>query len=246
MSLSNNLRKITDKVESWLRYEMESFEPFGGQDNREKKKFISLKSGINGKSEFIPLEALKKTADEEIGGDDVQLEKQEKIDRLEQEAYEKGFAQGEKDGFELGEKKANKVLENIEKLLNEISSFKKDVLKEYEKEILDLIFAVVEKIVYHDVRHDDTAIKESIFNALEMGVEKSKVTFNVNPDDYDYVEKLRPNLFRNCKEIKSIVVTSDPSVSRGGCLLETPRGNIDATIESKLEKIRQCFQESIG
>ena len=79
-----------------------------------------------------------------------------------------------------------------------------------------------------------------------MAVEKSKVTFNVNPDDYDYVEKLRPNLFRNCKEIKSIVVTSDPSVSRGGCLLETPRGNIDATIESKLEKIRQCFQESIG
>jgi flagellar assembly protein FliH len=96
------------------------------------------------------------------------------------------------------------------------------------------------------VRHDDTAIKESIFNALEMAVEKSKVTFNVNPDDYDYVEKLRPNLFRNNKEIKSIVVTSDPAVSKGGCFLETSRGNIDATIESKLEKIRQCFQESIG
>ena len=78
-----------------------------------------------------------------------------------------------------------------------------------------------------------------------MAVEKSKIIFNVNPDDYDYVEKLRPKLFRDNKEIKSIVVTSDPAISRGGCLLETSRGNIDATIESKLEKIYQCFKESI-
>jgi flagellar assembly protein FliH len=108
-----------------------------------------------------------------------------------------------------------------------------------------LIFAVVEKIVHHEVRQDNTAIKEAIFNALDMAVEKSKVVFNVNPDDYDYVEKLRPNLFRQNKEIKSIVVTSDPAISRGGCFLETVRGNIDATIESKLEKIYQCFQEPI-
>ena len=245
MSLSNNLRKITDKVESWLRYEMESFEPYGAQVNKEKKEFVSLKTGTGEKSEFIPLEGTKETSGEEKKGDDSLLKVQENIDRLEQEAYEKGFAQGEKDGFELGEKKAIKVLESIEKLFNEINGLKLYILKENEKEILDLIFSVVEKIVHHEVRQVDTAIKEAIFNALDMAVEKSKVIFNVNPDDYDYVEKLRPNLFRNNKEIKSIVVTSDPAISRGGCLLETSRGNIDATIESKLEKIYQCFQESI-
>ncbi|MEJ2657234.1 MAG: FliH/SctL family protein, partial [Desulfobacterales bacterium] len=115
--------------------------------------------------------------------------------------------------------------------------------RENEKEILDLIFAIVEKIVYHEVRRDDTAIKEVIFNALEMAVEKSKVIFNVHPDDYDYVEKLRPNLLHHNKEIKSVVVTSDPAISRGGCFLETSRGNIDATIESRLENIYQCFQK---
>ena len=245
MSLSNNLRKITDKVESWLRYEMESFEPYGAQMNKEKKEFISLKTGTGEKSEFIPLKSMNETCGEEIIGDDALLRKQENIDRLEQEAYEKGFAQGEKDGFELGEKRAIKVIENIEKLFNEINSFKQDVLKENEKEILDLIFAVVEKIVHHEVRQVDAAIKEAIFTALDMAAEKSKVIINVNPDDYDYVEKLRPNLFRNNKEIKSIVVTSDPTISKGGCLLETSRGNIDATIESKLEKIYQCFQEAI-
>jgi flagellar assembly protein FliH len=245
MSLSNNLRKITGKVESWLRYEMETFEPFGAQENRGDKDFISLKTGADGKSKFIPLEALKNTCDSGNTGDEALKKKQENFDRLEQEAYEKGFAQGEKDGLELGEKKAAKIIENIEKLFNEINGFKQDVLRENEKEILDLIFAVVEKIIPHEVKQDDTAIKEAILNALNMAVEKSKIIFSVNPDDYEFVEKLRPDLFRQNNEIKSIVVTSDPSISRGGCFLETSRGNIDATIESKLEKIYQCLQETI-
>ena len=245
MSLSKNLREITDKVESWLRYEMETFEPYGSHENKENKEFISLKTGMTEKSEFIPLGALKNNAHEDIVGDDPLLRKHENIDRLEQEAYEKGFAQGEKDGFELGEKKAIKVTENIEKLFNEINCLKQNVLKENEKEILDLVFAIVEKIVHHEASQNDTAIKEAIFSSLDMAVEKSKIIFNVNPDDYDCVEKLRPNLFRNNKEIKSIIVTSNPAISRGGCLLETSRGNIDATIESKLGKIYQCFKEAI-
>ena len=95
------------------------------------------------------------------------------------------------------------------------------------------------------MRSKASTIKNAIFEALEAAVEKSKVVFNVNPDDYDYVEKLRPELFKQNKGLKSIVVTSDPAVSIGGCYLETPYGNIDATIESKLEKIYQCLQESV-
>jgi flagellar assembly protein FliH len=245
MSLSNNLRKITGKVESWLRYEMETFEPFSPGEDKGDKNFISLGTGGDKKSKFIPLEALKNNGGKENAGDDALQNTQEHLDRIEQEAYEKGFAQGEKDGFELGEKKAIKSIENIEKLFNEIAALKEDVLRENEKEILDLIFAIVEKIVHHEVRQDDAAVKEAILNALDMAVEKSKVILNVNPDDYEIVEKLRPDLFRQDNKIKSIVVTSDPAVSRGGCFLETPRGNIDATIESKLEKIYQSFQEKM-
>jgi flagellar assembly protein FliH len=245
MSLSSSLRKISGKMESWLRYDMETFEPFGEQENTTDDGFTSLERKRGETQEFIPLEALKNNDTNENEEEDIVKKAKENIERLEQEAYEKGFAQGEKDGFELGEKKAIKIIANIENLFIKINNIKKELIKENEKEILDLIFAVSEKIVHHEVRRDDTAIKETILNALDMAVERSKIIFNVNPDDYDFVEKLRPDLFRRNNEIKSIVVTSDPSVSRGGCYLETPRGNIDATIESKLEKIYQSFQETI-
>ena len=245
MSLSKNLRKSTGKEESWHKYEMESFEPYKLQKQGKKNVFVSLDTGAERKPKFVPLEAWENAGSKKEETEDDLLGTQENIAGIEQEAYEKGFAQGEKDGFELGEKKAVKIIENIENLFNEMTHLKHDILKQNEREILDLIFAVAEKIVHHEVRSDETVIKNAIFNALELAVEKSKVVFNVNPDDYDYVEKLRPELFNQNKGLKSIVITSDPGVSRGGCYLETSYGNIDATIESKLEKIYQCLKESV-
>ena len=245
MSLSKNIKKSNGKEESWHKYEMESFEPYELQKQGRKNDFVSLDNRVGGRSNFVPLQTWEKADSKNEETQDGLSGMQENISSIEQEAYEKSFAQGEKDGCEFGEKKATKVLENIENLFNEMVSLKHDVLKQYEREIIDLIFAVSEKIVHHEVRSKESIIKNAIFEALELAVEKSKVVFNVNPDDYDFVEKLRPELFNQNKGVKSIVVTSDPGVTRGGCYLETPYGNIDATIESKLEKIYQCLQESV-
>jgi len=245
MSLSKNIKKSTGIEESWHKYEMESFEPYELQKQGRKNDFVSLDNRVGERSNFVPLQTWGKADSKNEETQDGLSGMQENISSIEQEAYEKSFAQGEKDGFEFGEKKAIKVIENIENLFNEMVSLKHDVLKQYEREIIDLIFAVSEKIVHHEVKSKESVIRNAIFEALELAVEKSKVVFNVNPDDYDFVEKLRPELFNQNKGVKSIVVTSDPGVTRGGCYLETPYGNIDATIESKLEKIYQCLRESV-
>jgi flagellar assembly protein FliH len=224
---------------------MESFGSHKLQKKGDKNEFVFLETGSENKPDFVPLGVWEHTGNNKKESEDDSLRSKENIASIEQEAYEKGFVQGEKDGFELGEKKAVKVIENIENLFNEITNLKCDILKQYEKEILELILAVAEKIVHHEVKLDDTVVKNAIFDALELAVEKSKVVFNVNPDDYDYVEKLRPEFFNQNKELKSIVVSSNPSVTRGGCFLETPYGNIDATIQSMLEKISHCLQESV-
>ena len=245
MSLSKKYENPDGKEESWQKFEMESFESNKFQKRGDKKDFVFLETGSEKKPDFVPLGVWENTGNNSKETENDLLGKRENIASIEQEAYEEGFVQGEKDGFELGEKKALKVIENIENLFNEITDLKSDILKQYEKEILELIFAIAEKVVHHEVKLDDTVVKSAIFDALKLAVEKSKVVFNVNPDDYDYVEKLRPELFNQNKELKSIVVSSNPSVTRGGCFLETPYGNIDATIESMLEKISRCLRESV-
>jgi flagellar assembly protein FliH len=136
------------------------------------------------------------------------------------------------------------LVENIEALFTELNHAKDDIIRQYEKEILDLVFAIAGKIAHHQIRSNENAVKQTIINAMEMAAQRSKITVRVSPEDYDIVERVRPELFAEFKEAKSIIVSSDQSVSRGGCFLETPSGDVDATVEAQMEKIYQSLEEA--
>ena len=213
---------------------MNSFEPLSFGEKKENTQFTGLQVDDQKETEFIPFGVYGGEIDPVKGA-------KKRVAILEQEGYEKGFAQGQNDGFEMGEKKALKVIENVENLLIEMNRFKFNILKRHEKEILEIIFAIAEKIIHYQIDTSDEIIKESIVQALRLTVDKSQVVLRVNPEDYDYVEKLRPDLFSKIKDMKSIIVNSDTSISRGGCFLETNNGDVDATVETQLEKIRHCL-----
>ncbi len=254
--MSNHSEKIAEGKKSWTEFEMESFEPLSltekparplinrGAGGKDKADFISLHIGDGEKGDFIPLEQGEDNYKKRQEAEDILKDAHKKVALLEQEAYEKGFAQGEKDGLELGEKKAIKVIENIENLFLEISHLKKEILKQYEKEILELIFAIAKKIIHDQITLDEKAIKNTVFKALNLTAEKSEIVLRVNPEDFDFVERLRPEFFTKFNELKSIMVTSDPSITRGGCFLETSYGDVDATVETRLEKIYQSLEEA--
>jgi flagellar assembly protein FliH len=246
MSLYKKSENESEAIESWTNYHMKFFEHDELVAEKDDYGFISLNAGELKQAEFVPVEGYSGLKNKRKMGKDETSHAQENVPLIEQDAYEKGFVQGEKDGLELGEKKANKAIENIEKLFDEMSSLKQEILKQHEKEILDLTFAIAEKIVHRLTIFDEEGVKEAVFNALSLAIEKSKIVLNVNPEDYDYIEELRPDLFKKYKELKSIIVSSDPSITRGGCFLETPYGDIDAGIETQLEKIYQCLTDTFN
>ena len=75
-------------------------------------------------------------------------------------------------------------------------------------------------------------------------IKKSKIILRVNPEDFEYIERLRPEFFARFEELKSITATSDPSITRGGCFLETPYGDVDARVETQLERIYKSLEAS--
>ncbi len=241
--MSNNIKEILEMGQSWTSFEMDTFEsPFSGR-KQVKAEFVSLEKEKKEEKGFTPLGQTEDNQETLKEADKIIKNAQEKAVNLEKEAYDKGFAQGEKDGLELGNKKALKIIENIENLLIEVNQIRKDIIKHYEREILEIIFAVAKKIIHYQLKSDDKIIKDTVFEALNLTAEKSKLVLKVNSEDLDYIEKLRPEIFTTFKEIKSIMVTSDPSITRGGCFLETPYGDVDARVETRLEKIYQCLEE---
>jgi flagellar assembly protein FliH len=228
----------------WTRFELKALDLPGSHKQKERAAFVQATPSHEEVSTFTPFDATQEENLEKREAEELLRQAQKKALCLEREAYSKGFAQGEKDGLELGEKKAEKIMENMESLLNELGSLRKHLILDYEKEILELVFAIAEKIVHHQIRTNPEILKETVLEALKTAPDKSRACVKVNPEDFAYIEKLKPQMFSAVKGLKSLMVTPDPAVSRGGCVLETACGSVDAGIEIQLEKIRQCLEQT--
>jgi len=226
------------------QYEIKPFDSFPAGGKKENMVVFALpqEGGVK-KAVFNAVDCRDNLLKYE-GPEDILSMARENASMLEREAYEKGFAQGEKDGLELGAAKALKIVENIENLLDEIGRLRTDIIKWHEKDIIELICAVAEKVVHHQVDLNGTTIRETVIRAIQLATEKRSILLRVNPEEFDYIEQLKPELFKRFNELTSLEVVAGPSVKRGGCFLETQWGDVDARVETQMEMILQCLEEA--
>ena len=245
MSNSRNTKGPVPKPEEiWPKFDKEFDQSAPEYKKEEGANFINFMNEGVRHAEFIPLEEPGSAMPVRKKAEEILEETQRRTAFLEKEAYEKGFEQGERDGLNLGYKKITRSVEQIERLLIEVGNLKEEILKQFEKEILALVFSIAEKIIHMKIEEDNTIIRNTVLEAMHAVTEKSQIVIKVSPEDFESVEKIKPEFFSTFKDLKSVMVTPDLSVSRGGCLLETPYGDIDAGIEKRLDKIHQSINRA--
>lgn len=166
-----------------------------------------------------------------------------KLERVEREAYEKGFAQGQKDGLALGKTKSDETWRKMRALLEELGLLKKKIMEEAEGEILKLSMTIARKIVKKELTVDHDMVKRSLHHALTFLTDKSFVRILVNPDDMKILESYIPDLIEG-KEIEHFELKEDRFIEPGGCILETGFGRINATIESQFTELERELEEA--
>jgi flagellar assembly protein FliH len=163
---------------------------------------------------------------------------------LRREAYQEGLARGQAEGFAAGMEKAGEVVENLHRLLTAAEQLWPALCRTYEHQIIALVGRVAEKVVCGHVVLDREVVRRTILKAFEQIPEPLNVALEVNPEDYEYLEALKKPLMAEIRGLKQLSLQADPSVGRGGCRIETRSGTIDATLEARLEAVRQCLLET--
>jgi type III secretion protein L len=77
--------------------------------------------------------------------------------------------------------------------------------------------------------------------ALEAARHQRDITLRVHPDDLRAVEAARPRLRALLLRAPDLALRADPAVGRGGCLVETEAGVIDARLETQLDAIERAL-----
>ena len=115
-----------------------------------------------------------------------------------EKGYEEGLLQGKEEGYKIGYKKGYKEGKNeAKKLISEALDIKNsyirmrnNALKEAEKDLIELVITIYEKILYKKLEEDEKYIISLIINGLEGLEIKEKLTIIVSKEDYEVVKSM--------------------------------------------------------
>lgn len=174
-------------------------------------------------------------------GDDLQ----EAAKKAVSEAYEKGFESGKAEAAralkEEYDGKIAEVTESFPALLREFAAETARYNQDFDRAIVTLALAIAKRIVAREIEVDENAVLARSREAVRkiIGVEKIKI--HINPSDEEYMREHRNELSTYADSVKEIVIEADSKVERGGCMIESELGNIDARVSTQFELIEEAM-----
>jgi len=183
----------------------------------------------------------------ELIGDAVAKAKSLAIE-IKENAYKEGHKTGYEEGFQTayqkGENSAKEefipLLQTINSLIQELSEFRTMMYPKVEKEMIEMITGLTKKILQHEINTNEDSVKQMILLAINSVIDKENMTIRIHPSDKAHAEAFSPELKNLFSEIKNITFEEHPGIEKGGCVIETNFGTIDAKVdqlESQIDKI---------
>ncbi len=172
----------------------------------------------------------------------------EQVQEEVQAAYDRGFAEGQDVASAVLETELRTLTErvrSIDSVVTELQRQYADAVERSERLALDLAITIARAILRYESDRSIDCVLSQARAVLEQYHGKDAVTIRLNPADYHALEAAG-NPIVNSNESRSITVVSDPSVERGGCILDTALGQFDAQLTTQLERARSIISEQIG
>jgi len=160
-----------------------------------------------------------------------------------QEGFQKGYQEGKQQGSIEAHAEVDRLKQEARQELEDALAEKERIIQSAEGEILELALEVARKVIHHELDTNPGVIGRIVQEALGKAADREEITVKVNPDDMDFVLAIQGDLAAGLGGLKKLKVVSDPHITRGGCVLETPCGNVDARIERQLAEIEEALKE---
>jgi flagellar assembly protein FliH len=248
-----------------LRREAEAFkESWTGEKERLVQEAHDEAEGIRKTAEKTAFEEVKSKTDSAIRDKRIAEDESDRIkgeaeseaerikqqavderDRVFEEARSTGYGEGREEGWKEGRAEAERLIERLHKILDAAIEKRQEVIDEAETQLIDLVLLVSRKVVKVISENQKNVVINNIVQALRKLKSRGDVAIRVNLADLDLTTEHIKDFMRMAENVKSITVLEDSSVDKGGAVIETDFGQIDARISSQLREIEEKILELV-
>ncbi len=167
---------------------------------------------------------------------------EDRIAQIEKEAFEQGYREGEKAGFEVGTEKAAKLIEALEKILSELDGIRTRVLAELELQVFELSVAIAKRIIRNELSQNTDNILNLIKEAMRKLERSGTITIRIHPSFRELIEKHKSSLLEIHEDIKFDI---DPSVEPSSPVVLSPNEEVVLDYEMQITNLLEELGERL-
>ena len=159
-------------------------------------------------------------------------------------------AAAQAEGYEAGRAEALAALSPaLEALQTAVSAAREERIAaadQLEVHAVELALFLSERVLGGALAVEPDRVVEAVRGALRGIVERERVTVLVHPADLELVREAMDEMRATLGGIEHCEVQAERRVSRGGAIVRTPDGDVDARVETKLQRAREVVEAALG
>jgi flagellar assembly protein FliH len=163
-----------------------------------------------------------------------------RADAIAQDARKRGHDDGFAAGRAAADAEMNDMLVTMRGLLEMARAERRKLIEDAEPELVRLALGIAERVLHQQVALDRGVVVEMAKAAIARLIERDTVTVRVNPADLERMREHRDELMA-IADVRNLRLLEDKRVDRGGVIVETDAGTIDARVSTQLDEARKIL-----
>jgi flagellar assembly protein FliH len=153
-------------------------------------------------------------------------------------------------GFEAGRAEALASLAPVAQAfgsaVDSLRALEASTADRIEHSAVDLAVAMAERVVAGTIATEPSRLLDIVRGALRTIVERERVTVLVHPEDLALMRDASADVVGSLGGVEHLEVQAERRVGRGGAILRTSYGEVDARVETKLARVRDAMEQELS
>jgi flagellar assembly protein FliH len=167
----------------------------------------------------------------------------EEKEAIEMEAYTKGLEQGQTQGQMMALKKIEPLMATLSRGIDELKRIRQQIIEKHQDQVMEILFLIAEKIIHRQIQLSPEIVLDTVKEAAKHLTETDEIRLRLHPSDFEYLRDIERLLSKHLSGNMEIHFVEDATLDRGGIVIDTEFGEIDASIRSQIDHMKEVLLE---
>lgn len=157
------------------------------------------------------------------------------------EGYQAGLAEGQQKGHDEAVAQASagltQLIERWDQTLTRLEENLPAHLADAKADLVRLAVAIASRVTHQEALQNQGTVTANVEAAMSLVSAGRTVAVHVHPDEVAVLEGYVPRLLERMRQVSGVEVKPDDSLTPGDCVLRFGAGEIDARLETQIQRI---------